>query len=177
MKFSLRHIVPFLALMALFGLGEAPVFNSTVISLSVLTEWVSGTNSKVSKSIHYYKCFRNSGQAGYLYVYSPVLLELTDLEQRIIISLQSATYNSFVPLIQLASGVFFHSLTIDHIKMSAFKAELLLSPCPIPGPVISNRTLMWNSMYNDKWLNPKRKDSSCLISSLEQSKQPGVGFI
>lgn len=173
----MRHIVPLLALMCLFGLGEAPVFNSTVFSHSVLTEWVSGTNSKVSKSIHYYKCSRNSGQAACLYVFSPVLLELTDLEQRIIISLQSATFNSFVPLIQLASGVFFHSLTIDHIKMSASKAELLLSPCPIPGPVIATRTLMWNSMNNEKWLNVKRKDSSCLISSIEQSNQPGVGFI
>jgi hypothetical protein len=177
MKFSLRHIVPFLALMALFGLGEAPVFNSTVISHSVLTEWVAGKNSKVSKSIHYYKCFRNSGQAACIYGFPPVLLELADLEQRITISIQSATYNSFVPLIQLASGVFFHTLIIDHIKMSAFKAGLLLSPRPVPGPVIANRTLMWNSMYNEKWLSLKRKDSSCSIYSIEQSKQPGVGFI
>lgn len=177
MKISLRHNVTFLALMALFGLGEAPVFNSTVIRYSVRTEWVEGANSKVNKSIHYNKCFRNSDKVSSTNFFPPVLLELADLEQRIIISLQSATCFSFVPLIQMASGVLFHSLTIDHIKMFEFKAGLLLSPCPVPGTVIANLPLMWNSTYNEKWLSLKREDSSWSTYSIEQSKQPGVGFI
>lgn len=177
MRIILRHIVPFVALIALFGLGEAPVFTSSVINQSVTTEWVTRTDSKVSKSVNYFKCFRQLKTTLSTSVFTPDLPEPADLGHSILISIQSATFHDLKPLIRMASGLFFHRLTIDHNKQSTFKAEFIISQCPVPGTMNDYRTFMWNSMLNEKWLSLTRKDSSCSIYLNEQSKQSGVGFI
>lgn len=177
MKVILRHILPFVALIALFGLGETPVFTSSVINQSVTTEWVTGTDSKVSKSINYVKCIRQSKAADRTCLFNADLFVRADLEQSIIISIQSGTFLGFRPMIILASGLLFHRLAIEHHKISILKPEFLLSLCPGHEPVTTHPTLMWNSMFNEKWLSLTRKDSSCSIYLNGQSGQSGAGFI
>jgi hypothetical protein len=177
MKISLRHIVPVFALIALCGLGETPVFTSSVINQSVTTELVTRTNRIVSKSIKYFKCFRQSKTTNRISVFTPELPEQDDLGHSIIISIQSATFHEIKSLIQLASGLFFHRLTIDQNKRSAFKAEFQLSQCPVSGEITDYRTFMWNSMLNEKWLSLTRKDYSCSIYLSGQLRQSGGGFI
>lgn len=177
MRIISGHIVPFVALIALFGLGETPVFTSSVINQSVTTELVTRTNIKVSKSINYFKCFRQLKTKFSASFITPELSEPVDPGQSIIISIQSETFHEIRSLIQLASGVFFHRLTIDHTKQSTFKAEFLLSRCPVSGTITDYRTFMWNSMLNEKWLSLTRKDYSCSIYLNVQSRQYGGGFI
>jgi hypothetical protein len=176
MRIISGHIVSFFALIALFGLGEPTVFTSSFINHSVTTELVTGTDSKVSRSINYFKCFWQSKTANSISVFYPELSEHFDLGHSIIISIQSATFYDIKSLIQLASGLFFHRLTIDHNKQSTFKAEYLLGQYPVPGTNNVHRTLMWNSMLKEKWLSLTRKDSSCSINLNEQSRQYGGGF-
>ena len=177
MKVILRHILPFVALIALFGLGETPVFSSSVINQSVSTEWVAGKTCKVSKSINYVKCIRQSKTANHTCLFNADLFVRADLEQSIIISIQSGTFLGLRPMIILASGILFHRLAIEHHKISILKHEFLLSLCPVHGPVTAQPTLMWNSMFNEKWLSLTRKESSCSIDLSGQSGQPGAGFI
>jgi hypothetical protein len=177
MRIISGHIVPFVTLIALFGLGETPVFTSSVINQSVTTELITRTNIKVSKSINYFKSFRQLKTTFSASFITPELSEPVDLGHTIIISIQSATFHEIKSLIQKASGLFFHRLTIDHNKQSAFKAEFPLSQYPVPGTINDYRTFMWNSMLNEKCLSLIRKDSSCSIYLNEQSKQSGVGFI
>jgi len=176
-KIILRHIVSFVALIAFFGLGEAPVFTSSVINQSVTTEWVTRTDSKVSKPINYYKCIRQSKTTNSTYVFTPDLPGLADHGHSIIISIQSATFHNLKPLIQLASGLFFHRLTIDHNTLSTFKAGFLLSQCPVHGTITDYRIFVWNSMLNEKWLSLTRRDSFRSIYLNEQSGLSGAGFI
>ena len=177
MRSCFKHIILFLALLAFFGLSEAPFFNSSFSTQSNATEWVAKTNNKVLKCIRFKKCSITAKTDSKAYIFSVDFLDVFSQILIIRLLIQTNIFQDLKSLIQIASGLFNHRCTIENHIISLFKTESSTDYCQSSGITLTKGTIMDNQIINGKWLKLKRKDFSYSIFLKRYSKVSGVGPI
>lgn len=151
MRSRIKRIFPFIVLLALFGLGESPVFCSTVILKSPSIEWVAGYNARTSKCIHLSKCTGSGTSSILIFHFTPDYLIAfyhritTDLLNQVL------TFRNIVPELKIASGSFALKPSIDnHIIVISGSTSALI---PDHGDNLHQEEIMCISLINGLWSN------------------------
>jgi hypothetical protein len=114
MRFRIRPVFPIITLLALFSLGENPFVYSSFLQNSYFTEWVSKTNTKTAKSIHFARCLKLSTNRVDAFYFTPVFLKVYYQKLIIIIFDQTQIFKQIAPLFKSGASLFAIRISIDH---------------------------------------------------------------
>jgi hypothetical protein len=161
MRFKIRPVFPIIALLALFSLGENPVVCSSFLQNSYLTEWVSKTNTKTAKCIHFARCLKLCTNHIDTFYFTPVFLKIYYQKLSIIFFDQTQIFKQIAPLFRSGASLFAIRISIDHHIISG--SESASVRCLIS--LLNHGLDLCNIKINGLWSNQPGKLFSYYIFS------------
>jgi hypothetical protein len=170
MRLKVRYVFPIIALLALFSLGESPVFCSSFLQKPFSVEWVSTNHSKTRRCIHFKKCIGLHENQKSTFHFTTDYLVAYNQKLSNIFSCQTLIFEQITSVLKLKRVLFFPRLSIDSYiipgsESAAYRSLKLLKAL---GPETCNYKI------SGLWSNQIRKVSSYYIfsnSSLKASSE------